>query len=812
MRRLLLYALVVCSATSPALAASPHLRDVRPKGGQRGTELEVTLRGDRLQSPQEILLYRSGIQVLGIEPASEDHKTVKVKLRLAGDCPLGEHTLRLRTASGLTDLRSFYVGPFPTVEEQEPNSEFQSPQKIPLNVTVAGVVKNEDADFYLVEAKKGQRITAEIEGLRLGSVFFDPFVAILDAKRFELDSADDTALLRQDAVASVVAPEDGTYVILVRETSYGGSDDSVYRLHVGNYPRPLAVYPAGGQTGEELTLRFVGDVAGEFSKALKLPDQPQVWPVFADQDNLVAPSPLRVRVSPFPNALETEPNNDLASATKSGKPAPVALNGIIGETGDADCLAFSATKGQSIEVKVFARQIGSPLDSVISVSGPDGKRIADNDDANGLDSRITFQAPADGEYVVKIRDQLRKGGPTYVYRVEVTLPQPSLSVSIPIFNKDTQELQTVVVPRGNRCATLITAQADGVDGDFALQFGQLPAGLTAQVPPIVGDAKQVMVLFEAATDAPVGGSLVELTVRPTDPNKNVPGSFRQVVTLVKGNPNDTIYHTATVDRMAIAVVEEAPFELELVQPTMPLLQAGARDLKVVAKRKPGFDEAIRLRLLFNPPGVNSAGEITMPKGQDTAYFNLNANPGAPPRTWKIAVIGAAPVNGGDLWVSSRFADLEVAPAYVAGKLEDMVAVEQGKAIEITCKLEQRRAFEGQAKVRLLGLPPNVETEERVITKADQEVTFPIRCNDKSPVGKHKGLFCSLEISQQGDTVRQTLSPVATLRIDPPPKQAAPAPPQQAEAPKPPEPKPEKRLTRLEQLRLEQEQRAKGSMK
>ena len=48
-----------------------------------------------------------------------------------------------------------------------------------------------------VEAKKGQRISAEIEAMRLGATLFDPYIAILDAKRFELAISDDAALLGQ---------------------------------------------------------------------------------------------------------------------------------------------------------------------------------------------------------------------------------------------------------------------------------------------------------------------------------------------------------------------------------------------------------------------------------------------------------------------------------------------------------------------------------------------------------------------------------------------------------------------------------------
>ena len=60
------------------------------------------------------------------------------------------------------------MGALAEVKEAEPNNDFAQPQKINLDSTVNGVVENEDVDYFGVEAKKGERITAELEGLRLG--------------------------------------------------------------------------------------------------------------------------------------------------------------------------------------------------------------------------------------------------------------------------------------------------------------------------------------------------------------------------------------------------------------------------------------------------------------------------------------------------------------------------------------------------------------------------------------------------------------------------------------------------------------------
>lgn len=90
-------------------------------------------------------------------------------------------------------------------------------------------------------------------------------------KRFELSARDDSPLTGQDCFASIVAPEDGQYVILVRESAYGGNGNATYRLHIGNFPRPTGVFPTGGKAGEEIEVTYLGDPTGPMKQKIKLP-------------------------------------------------------------------------------------------------------------------------------------------------------------------------------------------------------------------------------------------------------------------------------------------------------------------------------------------------------------------------------------------------------------------------------------------------------------------------------------------------------------------------------------------------------------
>ncbi|HEX5106226.1 MAG TPA: serine protease, partial [Pirellulaceae bacterium] len=355
-------------------AVEPQLGSIAPYGVQRGTDVELVFGGGRLADAKELLFYSPGFTVKSLEAADN---AVKAQLTVAPDCRLGIHAVRLRTATGVSNLRTFTVGTLPEVKEVEPNNDFLQPQVIQLDVTVSGIVQNEDIDQFVVELKKGQRLSAELEGLRLGNTFFDPYVAILNAARFELDRSDDAALLSQDCLCSIVAPEDGKYIVQIRESSFGGNGACTYRLHVGTFPRPTAAFPPGGKPGETLQVRWIGDAAGDFTQEITLPTDGSIETNVVAQDaSGQAPSPNVLRVIDLANSNEVEPNDAVPQATPAAA-APLAMNGILEKEGDIDFFKFSAKKGQQLDVRVYARNpLRSPLDSVLVVYNAQGGGIA----------------------------------------------------------------------------------------------------------------------------------------------------------------------------------------------------------------------------------------------------------------------------------------------------------------------------------------------------------------------------------------------------------------------------------------------------
>ena len=103
---------------------------------------------------------------------------------------------------------------------------------------------------------------------------------------------------------------------------------------------------------------------------------------------------------------------------------------MIDKDGDTDYFSFPATKGQVLDINVYARRLRSPLDPVLHVARKGGAYVAGADDSAGPDSTLRFTAPEDGDYVVYLHDHLTKGSPESFYRIELTPVAPKTVVSV----------------------------------------------------------------------------------------------------------------------------------------------------------------------------------------------------------------------------------------------------------------------------------------------------------------------------------------------------------------------------------------------
>lgn len=755
------------------LGAYPDLAGTSPHGAQQGVATKLVLTGSRLADFEDLMFATPGFKVKSVESRS----ATKIELTLAVDAtvPYGNHVVRVRTKTGISHSRQFFVGPYPTVEEKEPNSEFATAQQLAFSQTVEGVVQNEDVDYYKLTAKKGQRISVEIDGMRLATIpngFFDPYLAILDKDKFEKAFADDSILHRADGYCSFVAEYDGDYYVMVRESSYKGSGNSFYRLHVGSFFRPDAVYPAGGKIGSQLQVRFV-DAKESVTENVTLPkeDDPEFQLLVSGAGKPPSGNPFRL--SKAENTLEAEPNDTAAQATPALAAEAYALNGIIAQPGDVDFFRVPMKKGQVWEIRGLSQTIGSPLDPVVAIQNPKGGSLNGNDDGGGLrrlDSKFKITIPADGDYTVSVRDHLERGGNHFVYRIEMVASQPSLTFASPDYTvNDTQYRQFMAVPRGGRMVLQNNFTRNGIGGDFRYEAPSLPAGVKLLTSAAPGNLPGVPLVLEAAEDAPLAGGYTAIRLQPVDPKVTITGELRRTFDIVRvGN---TIYYQGIEDTLPVAVVEKAPFSLEIAKPQVPLVHNGIYNLKVSAKRVDGFKGPIRVFMCWTPPGVASLGEQTIAEDSNECIFQLSANANVAPQTWQFIVQGEADAGGGRSFNASPFAELTTEAPYVAANGIPLTSIVVGTTGVMSANLEVPRPFEGEAVAQLVGLPDTFQVAPIKVTKATKDVTFQVVTTDKTPLGKQQNLFVQVDVPTGKGVSTHRIALGSILRVDAPPKNA-----------------------------------------
>lgn len=130
-------------------------------------------------------------------------------------------------------------------------------------------------------------------------------------------------------------------------------------------------------------------------------------------------SPLRLfMVDDLPSIADNGQNHSPETAQPA--PIPVAIDGAC-DPQAMDYYKFDARAGQKLTLEAVARRLGSRLDPMFRVLGPDGRELAYSDDEEGLgaDGRVRLTIPVDGTYVVEIRDIRYDGGGEHRYRLRI---------------------------------------------------------------------------------------------------------------------------------------------------------------------------------------------------------------------------------------------------------------------------------------------------------------------------------------------------------------------------------------------------------
>lgn len=806
--------LLAASVSSASAQLLKHIERVIPRIGQRGTTIEVTIQGTWLREIREVMFSTPGIRVvetgpleslphpIGLAHGGRIEEQVRCQVEIAVDCQPGEHHFRIRTTDQLSTLATFHVSPFPVVDEVDSgNSSIATAMPVQPNVTIRRNHGAGDVHLFKVPATAGTRLSAEIDAVRIADVHygdseFDLALRVLDANGRELAANDDNALHLQDPLVSLQLPDDlpGDSVFVEVSPSVAGQGSVPYCLHLGNFRRPLAVYPAGGPAGTSQTVHFFGDPLGHFEESVVIPETVGTFAWFGE-----APSPLLMRASPFPNVLEDE-----AGGVTAVGDLPCAVNGRLEAPGDTDVFLLSVKKGDRYRVRVYAAALGSSIDAALRIwslasDGTRGPVELDIDDADTmladreifgpnfrsrgglkdvLDPSVVWEPAADGEYLLEVRDTNGFGEATGIYRVELEPPEDRIYVQLATGgNSDWVEATRymgLAVPQGNRWTVNVNlpqGQGNTWRGGLQIVGKDLPRGVTLVSPSIPPGQSRWPVQLVADASCEPRGALISLAVMTTEPGKTIGSGFQQWVPFINHSGGDA-WRAVRCDRAIMAVTDPAPISIDLVAPTITLVRGGELAIPVKLSRHFGFIDAVDFQCEFAPPGVSLPPAETIAAAATEATLRITADQNAPLGSGPLFVRAttlpqkSSDLGTGRVMVTSEIIMVTIGEAFLELSSQP-ASIRRGAKGHFSFSVIPKTPFDGEATARLLGLPKGVHmlNPPPVVTKDSKEILFNIEATDEALPGAVSGISCEIIVRAADQEIRQRAGN-GTLRIDP----------------------------------------------
>lgn len=440
-------------------------------------------------------------------------ETVRVRVTIAANAEPGLHYCRLQTKHGLSNPMRFVVGYL--VEAREPSvwkfdltsylglrtkpREISDPAVITgpvsLPLTINGRILPGEVDEYVFEAAEGDQLVVDVEARSLVPYladavpgWFQAVVSIQDPRGRELAYADDYRF-DPDPVLFYKIPRDGKYRLRIHDSIYRGREDFVYRITMGELPYLTGIRPLGGQAGTEVDIVFDGGNLTEHERPrFPLPGKAGMVGMWASGAAGISNS-IDFHVDSVPEEKEREENDRLGIA--NAMEIPSIVNGAIDKPGDLDFYRIKGDGNQPITFEIFARRLGSPLDSNLTIFDDDGKQIGWNDDfenpSAGLtthhaDARITMSLPSNGVCFIRVGDTQNQGGREHSYRLKVTQGEPDVALRV-------TPSSLHATPGGTARATIHALRLGSFDGPIRIELaGKVPKGYS-MAPVTIGSGE-----------------------------------------------------------------------------------------------------------------------------------------------------------------------------------------------------------------------------------------------------------------------------------------------------------------------------------
>ena len=376
---------------------------------------------------------------------------------------------------------------------------------------------------------------------------------------------------------------------------------------------------------------------------------------------------------------------------------------------------LALTSGQTVSAEILARRLGSDLDPVLRVTGPDGVEVAYRDDLSGAegDTQLQFSAAVDGEYRIEVRDVRYSGGPRHFFHLRL----------------GRMPLITSTSPRIARA-------------------GQ-PVSLIGTTGNVVGEAAAL------STDA-ISGALLPVTFRAADADAS---AFASVMLTSDAMQSETEPNNARAE--ATLVTPETQMLTGVLQQTgdsdwFRVTASEATPLLLIARTREVGSPADVMLELFNADG----GKIVESDDSGARDADLAASlPGAGEFYLRVSDIAG---RGGSEWTYAldvfrgRKAVRVTAPA-------DRINVPRGGSASMLLTI-RRIQYDGPLKVEAVGLPATIQMAPFWLNAKQLTVPVVLTASDPAAVSSDADWA---PVSFRITAPDEAMVPPAELQLAPP---------------------------------------------
>lgn len=200
------------------------------------------------------------------------------------------------------------------------------------------------------------------------------------------------------------------------------------------------------------------------------------------------------------------------------------------------------------------------------------------DDQPRGDSQLAFEAPADGEYLVRVRDAAGAQGPRHAYRLLLRARQPGFECYVGPYRNN-------LVAGGRVPIEIRVLRRDEFDAPVRVRFENVPPGFTIEETVVPGDTEDGRAALVAAPDAvsPDPGHVIKAVATATMAERTVTReSSLGTITVVPGT---------------------ADIEVQVDKAELPLRPGETQTLHVRLVRNNGFNSRVPIEMLNLPFGV-----------------------------------------------------------------------------------------------------------------------------------------------------------------------------------------------------------------